>query len=35
SISCTTRAPRGNEQDGVHYHLLSDEEFSKRIASGE
>ena len=35
SISCTTRPPRGNEQDGVHYHFLSEEEFSKRIASGE
>ena len=35
SISCTTRPPRGNEQDGVHYHFLSEEEFSKRIARGE
>ena len=30
-----TRPPRGNEQDGVHYHFLSEEEFSKRIARGE
>lgn len=35
SISCTTRAPRGNEQDGVHYHFLSEEEFCARIARGE
>lgn len=32
SISCTTRAPRGNEQNGVHYHFLSEEEFCTRIA---
>ena len=35
SISCTTRAPRGREQNGVHYHFLSDEEFCARIAAGE
>ncbi|MFA7257436.1 MAG: guanylate kinase [Kiritimatiellales bacterium] len=35
SVSCTTRAPRGNEQDGVHYHFLSEEEFCARIAAGE
>ena len=35
SISCTTRAPRGNEQDGVHYHFLSEENFRARIANGE
>jgi guanylate kinase len=35
SISCTTRAPRGSEQNGVHYHFLSEEEFSARIAAGE
>lgn len=35
SISCTTRAPRGNEQNGVHYHFLSEEEFCTRIANGE
>jgi len=35
SISCTTRAPRGNEQNGVHYHFLSEEEFCARIANGE
>lgn len=35
SISCTTRAPRGSEQNGVHYHFLSEEEFCKRAAAGE
>lgn len=35
SISCTTRAPRGGEQNGVHYHFLSEAEFSDRIARGE
>lgn len=31
SISCTTRAPRGSEQDGVHYHFLSREAFRNMI----
>jgi guanylate kinase len=35
SISCTTRAPRGDEQDGVHYHFLSEEEFCTRIQRDE
>ena len=35
SISCTTRAPRGNEQNGVHYHFLSEKEFCARIVAGE
>ena len=35
SISCTTRAPRGGEQNGVHYHFLSEAEFTARIAAGE
>ena len=35
SVSCTTRAPRGRERDGVHYHFLSEEEFCARIARGE
>lgn len=30
SISCTTRAPRGEEQDGVHYHFLTREDFIKK-----
>ena len=35
SISCTTRAPRGEEQDGVDYYFLSDREFKKRVRRGE
>ncbi len=27
SVSVTTRAPRPGEQDGVHYHFVTDEEF--------
>lgn len=33
SISATTRAPRGQEQDGVEYFFLSKEEFEERIAA--
>jgi guanylate kinase len=35
SVSCTTRPPRGAEQDGVHYHFLSAGEFRSRLARGE
>lgn len=35
SVSCTTRAPRGGEKDGVAYHFLSDEAFLRRVAAGE
>jgi len=35
SISCTTRAPRGEEKNHEHYHFLSREEFSARVSSGE
>jgi guanylate kinase len=31
SISTTTRAPREGEEDGVHYHFVSEEEFKKDI----
>lgn len=31
SVSCTTRAPREGEVDGVSYFFLSKEEFLKRI----
>ncbi len=31
SVSCTTRKPRNNEIDGVHYYFLSEEEFIKRV----
>lgn len=30
SISATTRQPRTGEEDGVHYHFLSPEEFARR-----
>ncbi len=33
-ITCTTRAPRGGEQDGVDYHFLSAESFLKRVEAG-
>lgn len=35
SISCTSRAPRGTEQNGVEYFFLSPEEFKKKIEAGE
>ena len=35
SISCTTRAPRGTEQNGVEYIFLSPEEFKEKIHNGE
>ncbi len=31
SISCTTRAPRGQEKDGVDYHFIDKETFKERI----
>lgn len=34
SVSCTTRAPRPGEADGVHYHFVSEEEFEARAAAG-
>lgn len=34
SVSCTTRKPRGTEQDGVEYFFISPEEFRKKIAQG-
>lgn len=34
SVSCTTRAPRGEEQDGVAYHFLSTAVFEARVAEG-
>lgn len=35
SVSCTTRAPRGTEQDGREYYFISQTEFEQRIANGE
>ncbi len=31
SISCTSRAPRGSEQNGVEYFFLTPDEFRRRI----
>ena len=31
SISCTTRAPRGNEQDGREYYFITTEAFQQKI----
>ena len=35
SISCTSRAPRGTEQNGVEYFFLTSEEFRNKIANDE
>ena len=34
SVSHTTRTPRPGEEEGVHYHFVSREEFSERVNSG-
>lgn len=34
SVSCTTRAPRPGEVDGVHYHFVSEERFEELVAQG-
>jgi guanylate kinase len=34
-ITCTTRPPRPGERDGVDYHFLTPEDFSRRAAAGE
>lgn len=33
--SSTSRVPREDERDGVHYHFLSREEFERKIARGD
>ena len=33
SISCTTRAPRGDEEDGLDYHFLAKERFEQLIGA--
>ena len=35
SVSWTTRAPRGSEEDGREYHFTTREEFERMIAAGE
>ncbi len=35
AVSATTRDPRPGEEDGEHYHFLSDAEFDRRVLNGE
>ncbi len=35
AITCTTRAPRPGEKDGLDYHFLGPAEFQKRVAAGD
>ena len=35
SISCTTRSKRAYEQNNVHYHFISEDEFIKKIENDE
>jgi len=35
SISYTTRAPRGSEEDGREYHFTTREEFERMVAAGD
>jgi len=35
SVSCTTRAPRAGERDGVDYFFVTEPEFQRRVAAGE
>ena len=35
SVSATTRDPRPDEQDGVHYYFITRERFEEMIAAGE
>lgn len=34
SVSCTTRAPRGGEVDGIHYHFLTPDAFEQKVLAG-
>jgi guanylate kinase len=35
SVSATTRSPRPQEQDGIHYHFVSKETFEELIRTGQ
>jgi guanylate kinase len=34
-VTCTTRAPRPGEKDGVDYHFLTADDFLKRVQAGD
>ncbi len=34
-VTCTTRPPRGGEQDGVDYHFFERSEFERRVSAGD
>ena len=35
SVSCTTRAPREQETDGIDYYFVSPQQFADRVAAGD
>lgn len=35
SVSCTTRPPRAQEQDGLDYYFISAQQFAERAAAGD
>lgn len=35
AVTCTTRAPRGAEKNGVDYYFLSEQDFMKKVEAGE
>ena len=35
SVSCTTRAPRAQERDGLDYYFISAQQFAERVAAGD
>jgi guanylate kinase len=35
SVSLTTRSPRENEVDGLDYHFVTEEEFTRRLGDGQ
>lgn len=35
SVSCTTRAPRPSEVEGIDYHFLTEQQFLSRVASND
>lgn len=34
-VSCTTRPKRGNEKDGVDYHFITLEDFTRKVLNGD